>query len=746
MNISRAWRGLNSFVQLAMAIRASGMPAPTSLAQRLDNIPLDGLGLEQPVTIHWNDSQIPFIEAATDHDCARALGVVHAHLRLSQMEIMRHIAYGRMAELVGPAGTDLDHALRAFDFTRCVPAIMASLGSDTRQWIENFAAGINHVALNAKHLPPDFPWLGLRRETWTAEDIITVGRLSGADVHWMIWLKLLRFRKAENWPTLWDKLLNQGLGGVQNFAMGDSGPQAALGTILAAARSGSNSFAAASAKTARGAIIANDPHLPITMPNLWLLAGYKCPSYHVIGLMLPALPFIALGRNPHIAWGGTNLHAASTDLVDLTDEPEDSFTSKTISIAVRGGPTEQRHLRESRFGPVISDVKLIATGDRFAMRWIGHRPSDEVGAMLGMNRATNWEEFRNAADGFALPGQNFTYADSQGDVGKLIAAHLPRRRAKPQHTLLTSTADQSAWEQIASTKDMPQVYQPAEGFIASANDEPPDCGFPLGFFYSSNDRIQRIKGVMGSAAPVSFKTLADLQGDVSLKSALTFRDLLVARLKNTPVLPRYHHTLALLRDWDGSYAADSAGALVFETMQLELLHVFHPAAERVAFTSVWHTRELMESTFRAAPLDIAAHAALRALRRADRETNKYKTWGAVHRIRLRHPLAVLPLIGKRLQFAEWGVGGNEDTVMKTGVPATYGVHGASYGSMARHISDLSDEDENYFTLLGGQDGWIGSDTAMDQTGKWQDGTYLKFPFRLETIRQEFAHKTILGTG
>ncbi len=742
MNISRAWRGLSSFVQLAGAIGRSGMPLPTNIDQRLANIPLEGLALDKPVTIHWNDQQVPFIEAATDHDCAMALGVVHAHLRLTQMEIMRHIAYGRMAEMLGPAAVDLDHALRAFDFPRCVPEIMAISSPETLAWVENFTTGINHVLLNAA-VPPDFSWLGLQRESWTAADIVAIGRLSGADVHWMIWLKLLRFRKAENWPTLWDMLLEQGISGVENFAMAPDEPTSVLGTILAAGRSGSNSFAAGATKTGQGAIMANDPHLPITAPNIWLLAGYKCPSYHVLGLMLPALPFVGVGRNEQIAWGGTNLHAAGTDLVDLSEANPDKFTKKSVSIKVRGGKAVTRQIRNSAYGPLISDVPLIATGDRFALHWIGHVVSDEIGAMLAMNRAATWEEFRTAADGFALPGQNFTYADNAGNVGKLVAAHLPKRRQKPLHTLLSSVDSQADWNNIGSTKDMPQVYQPAEGFVASANDEPPDCGFPLGFFYSSNDRIRRIRGVMRAAAKVTPELLGNLQRDVSLKSALPFRDLLLERLDTFPVEAKTARALAILRDWDGSYAADSAGALIFETMQVHLLHAFHPTAERVAFTSVWHTRELMESTFRAADHTIAAQAALRGLHRAAREFRKHKSWGRIHRIRLRHPLAVLPFIGKKLQFAEWGVGGNEDTVMKTGVPNTYGEHGASYGSMARHISDLTHPDENFFTLLGGQDGWINSENALDQIRHWRAGTYLKVPFLIETVRAVFARKTIL---
>ena len=734
--------GLQSLLLLTAAMARQPFPRPRGVEERLRQIPLTGAPLKQPVTIHWDQHHIPFIEAATDRDCAVALGVVHAHLRLGQIEMVRRIAYGRTAEMVGPAGIELDHALRAFDFPRAVPGIVASMSDATRQWLASFADGINHVLMNAPELPPEFAWLGLRREPWRVEDIVAIGRLSGADIHWMIWLKLLRLRGETEWNSLWDTLLDQG--GISNAPAAGTGTEAALGTILAGAHTGSNSFAVRGA-SGGGAWIASDPHLPVTVPNIWLLAGYRCPSYHAVGFMLPALPFIGLGRNINIGWGGTNLHAASSDFVDASALEVTHTRRETISV--RGGEAVERTVGETALGPIVSDAPLLATGSRFVLRWTGHGASDEFGAMLGMNRATNWKDFAAAADGFGLPGQNFIYADGQGHVGKLIGAILPRRPGLPAAKLLATPNGETGWDRLANSHDMPRTYDRGIRWVASANDEPPPTPFPLGYFYSTPDRVQRIGQVLESMDDPSERALTALQQDIHLAPALPLRDLILGRLAlaaSTGWEQRlYGPMLRSLRKWDGSYGPASTGALAFEAVFARLLAVVLSPGERQAYGTVWHTRSLLQRRLAALPPNQAAAAVAKAVGYAWPVFRRYRDWGSVHRLRLRHPLGVVPGLGKRFHFEEWGTGGNEETVMKTAGPDVSGVHGVSYGSIARHVSKLDDPDENHFTLLGGQDGWFGSDTMFDQVKLWRAGRTIRVPLTLEAVRSRFAHKVVL---
>ena len=115
-----------------------------SLSERLAAIPSRGVPVEEPVIIRWNDRQVPWISAESDRDCAVALGLVHAHLRIGQMEMLRRIAQGRTAEMFGPAAISVDRILRTMGLTSAVPGILAMLPPETRAWIEGFVAGVNH--------------------------------------------------------------------------------------------------------------------------------------------------------------------------------------------------------------------------------------------------------------------------------------------------------------------------------------------------------------------------------------------------------------------------------------------------------------------------------------------------------------------------------------------------------------------------------------------------------------------------
>ena len=168
------------------------MPHRT-LGERLAALPLRDLPVERPVTIRWNRHQVPFIEAASEGDLAAALGLVHMHLRATQIEVLRRISAGRVAEMVGPIGVDIDIAIRTIGFGRAVPGIVAQLPERTHLWVESFLRGFNaHLA--SASAAPEWDALGLRREPWTSTDFFTMARLLSADLTWPVLRRLLALR------------------------------------------------------------------------------------------------------------------------------------------------------------------------------------------------------------------------------------------------------------------------------------------------------------------------------------------------------------------------------------------------------------------------------------------------------------------------------------------------------------------------------------------------------------------------
>ncbi len=731
------------------------LPKPLGLADRLSVFPTRSLPVQHPVRIYWDAHQIPFVEAQSDEDAAFALGLVHAHLRLGQMGMARMLAHGRLSEMVGPVAVDIDRGIRTLSFSRAAAEIERSMDDRSRRWVQRFVDGINHYLATTEDLPHEFTVLGLAREPWTVADVLTIGRLAGTDINWLVWASLLPLRHRPDWPELWARLVRHGRASLPSF---DGNPDTArLHEVLGGfARTGSNSLAVAPALTSTGgSILANDPHLGITVPGVWLIAGVKSPSYHAVGLMGPGLPIFAIGRNPDIAWGGTNMRAASSDLYDVSGLPPAEIRERRERIAVRWWLDEELVVRETARGPILSELPFLQEYDLppVALRWTGHRPSNEIGAMLAVSRARGFAAFREAFDEFAVPGQNMLYADTRGNIGQVMAVQVPHRTASPPDIVLTeqSAAD---WNAIRSARDLPFSFNPDVGYLASANNRPAASGMPVGFFFSPDDRVRRMAEVIESGTPVDLETVMGLQRDVKMASSLALRDLFLSRLDGAGLAESATESAAevigRMRRWDGHYRRDSEGAVTFEQFRDGFARAFYPLAfgaeEGPPLATVSRIAALLPADVEAARSETVQAALAAGLEAAADGLASPADWGDLHRLELAHPLARVPLVGARYRFAEHGVGGSSDTLMKTAHDASSGRHKVRYGSNARHVSDLSDPDANYFVLLGGQDGWINSSTMLDQWPLWREGDYVQVPLTLDAVRERSLHELVLDNS
>ena len=729
------------------------LPERRDLAERLAAFPVRGLPLEGRVTIYWSERQIPFVEAESDGDAAFALGLVHAHLRLGQMATARMLARGRVSEMIGPLGIDIDRGLRALSYGRAAAEIERGMDADALAWVRRFVDGINRYQDTVAEPPHDFRVLGLEPEPWTVADVLAIGRLGGTDVNWLVWADLLKLRARDDWPGLWARLVKQGR---TSFASFDGGARiAAMQRLLGGtSKSGSNSVAVSGRRSATGgALMANDPHLGILIPNVWLIAGVKSPSYHAVGLMAPGLPIFAIGRNPHIAWGGTNMRAASSDLVDVGDLPESEIAERRERIGVRWWFDSEATVRETRWGPIVTDTPQLADLGLppLALKWTGHGASDEIGAMLAVSRARDFAGFRAAFDRFAVPGQNMLYADARGNIGQTMAVRLPARSGAPADIFVDRAAHDAAWGDMRSGADLPFGLNPERGFLVSANNRPAETDVPVSFFFSPDDRVRRLTALIGGRETVDVEALKALQRDVYMASSAKLRDLFVARLDGLEMTAaadaRGAEAIDRLRGWDGHYRRDSVGAVAFERFRAGFVSRFYALrygeAHGRSFAAMRRGTALLEEDIAAADEETLRDALGAGLRVAAEGLDRFAGWGDMHRLRLAHPLSRVPLIGGRYRFAEAGVGGSSETVMKTAHNTTAERHAATYGSNARHISDLSDPDANWFVLLGGQDGRFNSSTALDQWNLWRRGEYVRVPLTLPEVRRTFPHALAL---
>lgn len=731
--VGRAGAGLLVMVIAGVTLMSCAVrpPKPGSIdgVSRLAALDDSWEGLEADVTVTWDEHLIPSITAASDADAAYAIGLVHAHLRLSQMEFLRRVSQGRLAEMAGPLVAGIDEAIRAIHLDRAVDEMQAGLPDDTRLWLERYVEGINAYQRRVPRRPADARTLGFDyAESWTVRDVLVFGRLASVDVNWGRWLMLLGLEGEQGYDDFVTRLWGFGDAGIPSFGGGSPHDLRVLTDI---GRSGSNAFAVSGARSVSGgALVASDPHLGLPQPNIWCIVGYRTPDRAAVGLTIPGLPFILVGRNEQIAWTGTNMQSSSTVLYRLSEGWQETDARKE-RIRVRWWFDRERTIRDSEHGPVVTDAKLLrrlGAGD-IAMRWRGHAPSDEASAFLRASAALTWDEFRAAFATYAAGGQNMLYGDAAGNIGQLMAIEaVPAAAAASRLGVVDASDDRYVWTDGIPSDRLPAAYAPNEGFLVSANNVPILIRPTLTPQGNANDRVSRMSQLLSSDRLYTLDDLAAIQLDTYSAASHRLAGLLVDQAGSLALDARETTVLDAIARWDGRYDADSAGAVSYQILLSALLERLY--SDRYSGAIV--------NTIRAAPYvhdfvyeDLSAEPdpdLLRgALEQAARGFVADRTWGDLHRLRLAHPIGAVPLLGRGYVFEEVPQDGSTTTVYKSAHRVQPGQHNTTFGACARLLCDMGTLDDNRVVLLGGQDGWLGSDRLLDQLSVWQRGGTVPLP-------------------
>ena len=356
-------------------------------------------------------------------------------------------------------------------------------------------------------------------------------------------------------------------------------------------------------------ILANDPHLGISQPGIWMQMGLHCRevsadcTLDVAGFSFSGVPGIVIGHNADIAWGFTNLGPDVSDLYLEQTEGDDQWIQdgerlalkvRRETIKVHGGEDVSLRIRESGHGPLISDVSAnFATvganaptdepGERgsgyaVALAWTALEPSPTADAILLLNRAANWDEFREAAASFAVPAQNLVYADREGHIGYQAPGRIPIRNSGHDGSMpVEGWVSANDWTgDYIPFKALPSVLDPAEGFIVTANQAVIDKDYP---YHLTDDwdrgyRATRIRDMLQHEQELSVSEMAEMQ----LDSTNAMAAALVPYLLDIDDLPSdyYRQAQDLLLDWDFTQPADSAPAAYFNAVWRSLLaKTFH---------------------------------------------------------------------------------------------------------------------------------------------------------------------------
>jgi penicillin amidase len=681
-------------------------------------------GLSAPVTVERDELGVPTLRGRDRRDLARATGFLHAQERFFQMDLQRRRAAGELAELFGRVALPMDREVRVHRFRARARERVASATAAERVLMDAYTDGVN-AGLDALRAPPfEYRLLGSEPGPWRSEDsILTVLAMylvlqhergtqeSALGVMHDVLPEPL-FELLASRGTDWDAPVHGGpipvppIPGPEVFDLRRQMPALAAASprpgLTGGAVAGSNNWAVAGSHTSEGAaLVANDMHLGLSVPNIWYRVSLVHPApdgseRRVAGLTLPGTPSVTVGSNGRIAWGFTNSRGDWADLVVLESAPGDAAAYRTPegprrferiaeTIRVMDGEDVTLEVLETIWGPVIDRDHRRR---RRAYRWVAHDPRAVNLEIIGLEEADDVEAALEVASRSGVPAQNFVVGDREGNIGWTIVGPIPRRFGHDGR-LPTSWADgERGWDGWLLPREYPRILNPESGRIWTANARVVSGEMleTVGFGgYVTGARAAQIRDALLALDGATESDMLAIQLDDRALFLARWRELLLAVLSDEAVSahPRRRELRRYVEDWGGRAAVDSVGyhmARRFRTLSAErvlrpLVAACAAADRRFAIEDIGRQQEgplwkivserpphLLDPRFASwEELLLAVVDEMLDSLLADGAKLEQHTWGARNTVRIRHPMSrFLPLVGRWLDMPAIPMSGDRD--------------------------------------------------------------------------------------
>jgi len=728
--------------------------------------------LAAPVEVVVDRRGVPNVRASVVTDLWFAEGFLHARERFFQMELARRVADGRLAELVGPVALPSDRRHRILRLEATAIRQAGQLRDSERAALQAYTAGVN-AALErfGRWIAPEIWMMGFDPEPWRVEDSLAVGLLTELHLTGAMGDELRRSVELARYGRdraldLWAWTPAEARAWIPPVEPPAMPPRDDDAITPSLGGFGSNNWALAGSRTASGRpILANDPHLGVSLPATWYLIHLDGPGIHVAGASIPGIPGIAIGHNERVAWGFTMAMADDQDLwvLHLDDggqrERVDGgwqplrTVAESISVLGRDEP-ERLKVRLSDKGPIVRE------GGRevLALTWSATLGPSAVGAFLGMCRAGSVGEVAAAWDGIPSPIMNLVAADVGGHILHQVVGEIPDRGRGAGRLPSPASDPRWAWRGLQPSAADPHRADPADGFVATANQDlfaegvfPSREWFPGEF--EPPWRYRRIRSALAARSDWDVPSCMGLQGDLLSESAVGLLTLL------GPDLERHGgRTAEILLRWDARVTADSVAPHVAARLALDLEsavgddEAFEAGLDHTAFGNVELQRllaggmnEAWWDDVRTLEHETRATVIASVLDHLD-ERPVTRTWGEVHRVAFRHPLAATPLIGRLIDRVwsrgPFAVGGDGTTV-----DAQYWSLRRPFGVTAipslRFVVEVGDWDRAVMVLPTGQSGHPWSPFYDDQLGAWLRVQPILLPFSRGAVERAARSRLLL---
>lgn len=592
-------------------------------------------GLEQPVRVRYGPHAVPSIQAETVGDMLFAQGFVVARERLWQMDLLRRLAGGRLAELFGQGALVSDRFYRTIGLPRAAETSFAALEPEWQQRLQRYADGVNAYlsrTIAGHRLPLEYQLLGLEAAPWRPQDSLLVG----AYMAWLnsvnlreelVFLRLARRlgteRALELFPTDQGRPAPADAQDLPDYRLDRRAAFAPSEPLFAPtdpSQALSNAWAVTGSRTADGkALLANDPHLPAALPSTWYELEMQAPGYQVAGVAIPGVPWILIGHNADLAWGITAAVADTQDLfverlnedgsaVLRPDGDWEPIQERTEMIGIAessdsSSSSESKQLelpiRSTSHGVLIDELVATVGSNptglaairhpegaswRLALRLAFDRPDRAFVGFYRLNTATSLSEARAAVEDLRHVALNLLFAHRDGQIAWQVSGLLPRRGRGSGTFPVPGWQPGYGWDGYRPFAQNPGITAPSEERLVSANnamghaEETDADGSPaISHSWLAPFRAQRIEALLDAAGEVDLEKMAQMQSDrVSLEAAVYLASLR-RHLAEIDKLDPEAAALAedRLLSWSFGFEDDSQAAAFFVLLRSELYRALY---------------------------------------------------------------------------------------------------------------------------------------------------------------------------
>ncbi|MFZ6870632.1 penicillin acylase family protein [Undibacterium sp. Di27W] len=749
-------------------------------------------GLQAEVTVQYDERGVPHIEAKNEADLYRALGYVHAQDRLFQMEMVRRLAKGELAEILGPKLLDTDRLFRTLGLRKHAADYAARLDKNSAavKALNAYLDGINQYQVT--HAAPlEFELLGIPKRPFTIDDTVAVSGYMAysfaAAFRTEPVLTQIRDKLGADYLRIFDlawhpegviKPLQLGVTDWDKMNRIATTSQQALEEFGLPQFEGSNAWVVAGKNTASGKpLLAGDPHIAYSAPAVWYEAHLKMPGFELYGHHQALNPFALLGHNQNFGWTLTMFQNDDLDFIAEKVNPQNpnqvwikgqwvDMQSREEIIKVKGRESLKLQLRTSAHGPIISDAFREAWGEDLtakpiAMWWTFLETENPVlDAFYELNRASTKELAAHAASNIHAPGLNVVWANAQGDIAWWAAAKLVKRPTDVNPAFIldgsTAEADKPGFTDFA---DNPHEVNPARGYIVSANQQPlPSADFAIPGYYNLNERARRLD-VLLSQPGIKWNTKNSqaLQLDNKTAYAAQILPSILPILRKQVTDADGKRLLELLEKWDGSYQANSIAPTIFSQLLYQITYAaMANEVGEVQFKNLLRTRALDYALPRLLAdanspwwdnratsavetrddiLALAWRDSIAHLQKTFGTDSKQWTWGKAHTLTHKHPLSQQKPLDKLFNIGPFEVAGGREVPNNLSGPIGPAPWDVVYGPSTRRLIDFADASKALGINPVGQSGVLFDAHYNDQAAGFAAGTY---------VQQYLSEKDVVG--